>query len=64
MDVIIEHENDCDIEKEMWKLLMFRSPLKVLVSHTIMVILVVVLFYRTSELKKQSESRNNSDNSK
>ena len=33
MDVIIEHENDCDIEKEMWKLLMFRSPLKVLVCY-------------------------------
>ena len=34
LDVLIEHENDYDrIEEEMWKLLMFRSPLKVLVSY-------------------------------
>ena len=33
MDVLIEHENDEYIEKEMWKLLMWRSPLKVLVCY-------------------------------
>ena len=34
MDVLIEHENESDtMEEEMWKLLMFRSPLKVLVSY-------------------------------
>ena len=33
MDVIIEHENEKDVETEMWKLLMFRSPLKVLIFY-------------------------------
>ena len=33
MDVIIEHENGEDVETEMWKLLMFRSPLKVLIYY-------------------------------
>ena len=34
MDVLIEHENDYTrLEEEMWKLLMFRSPLKVIVSY-------------------------------
>ena len=33
MDVLIEHENDEYIEEEMWKLLMWRSPLKVLVCY-------------------------------
>ena len=33
MDVIIEHENGRDVETEMWKLLMFRSPLKVLIFY-------------------------------
>ena len=33
-NVIIEHENDKDnVEKEMWKLLMWRAPLKVLVWY-------------------------------
>ena len=31
--VIIEHENQGDVEREMWKLLMFRSPLKVLIFY-------------------------------
>lgn len=33
MQVIIEHENAEDVETEMWKLLMFRSPLKVLIFY-------------------------------
>lgn len=34
MDVLIEHENNYEqMEEEMWKLSMFRSPLKVLVSY-------------------------------
>lgn len=48
LDVLIEHENDYDrIEQEMWKLLMFRSPLKVLVS------------YDYSEKKKTTSHRRN-----
>lgn len=39
--VIVEHENNDDVETEMWKLLMFRSPLKVLI------------FYDWSENQKQ-----------
>ncbi|MCY4438590.1 MAG: hypothetical protein OXE53_00040 [Deltaproteobacteria bacterium] len=31
--VIVEHENGEDVETEMWKLLMFRSPLKVLIFY-------------------------------
>lgn len=33
LHVIIEHENAGDVETEMWKLLMFRSPLKVLIFY-------------------------------
>ena len=33
LDVIVEHENGEDVETEMWKLLMFRSPLKVLIFY-------------------------------
>ncbi len=33
MHVLVEHENGADVETEMWKLLMFRSPLKVLVFY-------------------------------
>ena len=33
LDVLIEHENDDDVEVEMWKLLMFRSPLKVIIFY-------------------------------
>ena len=33
LDVIIEHENGERVEEEMWKLLLFRSPLKVLVCY-------------------------------
>ena len=33
LDVLIEHENDDDVEEEMWKLLMFRSPLKVIIFY-------------------------------
>ena len=32
-DVIIEHENNNDVEQEMWKQLMWRSPLKVLIFY-------------------------------
>ena len=32
-DVIIEHENGEQIEQEMWKQLMWRSPLKVLIFY-------------------------------
>lgn len=48
LDVIIEHENQDDIEFEMWKFLIFRSPLKVLI------------FYDWSENEKErSEKRRN-----
>ena len=33
LHVIVEHENENDVETEMWKLLMFRSPLKVLIFY-------------------------------
>ena len=33
LHVIVEHENAGDVETEMWKLLMFRSPLKVLIFY-------------------------------
>ena len=33
LHVIVEHENGEDVETEMWKLLMFRSPLKVLIFY-------------------------------
>ncbi len=33
LQVLIEHENEEDVEKEMYKLLMFRSPLKVLIFY-------------------------------
>ena len=33
LHVIVEHENREDVETEMWKLLMFRSPLKVLIFY-------------------------------
>ncbi len=33
LNVIVEHENGEDVEKEMWKLLMWRAPLKVLVFY-------------------------------
>ena len=32
-DVLIEHENGHRVEKEMWKLLMWRAPLKVLIFY-------------------------------
>ena len=31
LDVLIEHENGGDVETEMWKLLLFRAPLKVII---------------------------------
>ena len=36
LDVLIEHENDVYIEEEMWRLLMVRSPLKVLVCYDVL----------------------------
>ena len=33
LDVLIEHENGDDVEEEMLKLLMFRSPLKVIIFY-------------------------------
>ena len=33
LDVLIEHENGDDPEREMWKLLMLRAPLKVLIFY-------------------------------
>ena len=33
LDVIIEHENEEKVEEEMWKLLMWRAPLKVLMFY-------------------------------
>lgn len=33
LEVIIEHENGERVEEELWKLLLFRSPLKVLVFY-------------------------------
>ncbi len=33
LEVIIEHENDGDVRQEIWKLLSFRSPLKVLIFY-------------------------------
>ena len=33
LDVFIEHENQEKVEEEMWKMLMFRSPLKVLIFY-------------------------------
>lgn len=33
LDVIVEHENGERVEQEMWKLLMWRSPLKVLIFY-------------------------------
>ena len=33
LNVIIEHENDKKVEEEMWKMLMWRAPLKVLVFY-------------------------------
>lgn len=33
LHVLIEHENDGDIEEEMWKLIFVRSPLKVLIFY-------------------------------
>jgi hypothetical protein len=33
LDVIVEHENGERVEEEMWKLLMWRSPLKVLIFY-------------------------------
>ncbi len=48
LDVIIEHENQVTVEFEMWKFLIFRSPLKVLI------------FYDWSEYEKErSERRRN-----
>lgn len=36
MDVLIEHENNVYIEEEMWRLLMVRSPLKVIVCYNVL----------------------------
>ena len=36
MDVLIEHENDVYVEEEMWRLLMVRSPLKVIVCYDVL----------------------------
>lgn len=47
LDVIIEHENGEKVEEEMYKLLMFRSPLKVLI------------FYDYPEDDKTTEKRQN-----
>ncbi len=33
LDVLIEHENGGDVETEMWKLLLFRAPLKVIIFY-------------------------------
>ena len=33
LDVYIEHENEENVEREMWKLLLCRSPLKVLIFY-------------------------------
>ena len=33
LDVIVEHENGERVEEEMWKLLMWRAPLKVLIFY-------------------------------
>ena len=33
LHVYIEHENGDSVEEEMWKLLLFRSPLKVLIFY-------------------------------
>ena len=33
LNVIIEHENGEDVEEEMWKMLMWRAPLKVLIFY-------------------------------
>lgn len=33
LNVIIEHENGNEIEREMWKLVMWRAPLKVLIFY-------------------------------
>ena len=33
LDMLIEHENQGDPEREMWKLLMLRAPLKVLIFY-------------------------------
>lgn len=33
LEVVIEHENAQDVETEMWKLLFWRSPLKVLIFY-------------------------------
>ena len=33
LDAIIEHENQDKVEEEMWKLLIFRSPLKILIFY-------------------------------
>ena len=33
LDVYIEHENGDKVEEEMWKMLMFRAPLKVLIFY-------------------------------
>ena len=45
LHVIVEHENQGDVEEEMWKLLMFRSPLKVLI------------FYDYNEYEKEQNPR-------
>ena len=33
LDAIVEHENGESVEEEMWKLLMWRAPLKVLIFY-------------------------------
>ena len=48
LDAIIEHENDGDVEYEMYKLLLFRSPLKVLIFYD----------WREDEMKTSEQKRN------
>lgn len=48
LDVLIEHENREDWEVEMWKLLFWRAPLKVLIGYD----------YNDDELEQYSKSGN------
>lgn len=47
LDTIIEHENQDQVEQEMWKLLIFRSPLKVLIFYD----------YREDEKKRSKKKQ-------
>lgn len=48
LDAIIEHENYGNVEYEMWKLLLFRSPLKVLIFYD----------YREDKMEKSERKKN------